>query len=105
MNEDNIPVIRSPIECINLVVNFVSNSIAPLLVPLYPLTVPLVLLPRTHHLLFAYFALHCPEVDLIRIKESGTLYPQLLPLAHLHVRLIDIVHQGVAPGRALVEVA
>ena len=105
MDEDYVPVIRSPIECINLVVNFVSNSIAPLLVPLYPLTVPLVLLLRTYHLLLTYFALYSPEVDLIGIKESGTLYPQLLPLAHLHVRLVDIVHQGVAPGRALVEVA
>jgi hypothetical protein len=69
------------------------------------LTVPLVLLLMAHHLLLTDFTLYSPEVYLICIKESGALYPQLLPLAHLHVRLVDIVHQGVAPGRALVEVA
>ena len=105
MDEDNVPVIRSPIKCINLVVNLVCNSIAPLLPPLYALTVPLVLLPGTHSLLLALFALDRPHVDLIGVKESGTPDPQLLPLAHLQVRLIDIVDQGVPAGGALVEVA
>jgi hypothetical protein len=104
VHEDNVPVIRSPIKCINLVVNLVCNSIAPLLPPLYALTVPLVLLPGTHSLLLALFALDRPQVDLIGVKESGTPDPQLLPLAHLQVRLIDIVDQGVPAGGALIEV-
>ena len=105
MDENNVPVIRSPIKCIHLVVNLVCNSIAPLLPPLYPLTVPLVLLLCTHRLLLAPFAIHRRQVDLIGVKEGGTPDPQLLPLAHLQVRLVDIVDQGVPAGGALVEVA
>lgn len=106
MDEDNVPVIRSPIKCINLVVDLVCNSIAPLLPPLYPFTVRLVFLLFTRNQILAVLdSLDSPQIDLIGIKESGTPDPQLLPLAHLQVRLVDIVDQGVPPGGALVEVA
>jgi hypothetical protein len=105
VDENNIPVIRSPIKCIHLVVNLVCNSIAPLLPPPYPLSVPLVFLLCTHFQILAAFSLNGTQVDLIGVKEGGTLDPQLLPLAHLQVRLVDIVDQGVPAGGALVEVA
>ncbi len=112
MHEDDVSIGGPTVEGVYLVINLVSNSIRPLSIPLYallillmPLPLDTLLLTITLHLttitilIFKYF-----QIDFIRIKQCSALYFKFLSLAHLEVRLVDIVDEGVPPGGALVEV-